>query len=195
MNGITVAYQSPVYKHLMASSLGILFSPASQGSLTPIGCCLLSSFHLSIKSVEDSGFPRWWEGGGAPTLEFGGKTYHYRPPTKLREGNVFLGVCHSVHRGKGVGRTPGTIPPPPGLYPLNHTPKTIPFQGHTPSSERAGSTHPTGMLSCLARFLPKTTWKWKKLDRGGGACLALPLDPLMQTHGIQGTKIMWIMDL
>ena len=24
----------------------------------------------------------------------------YRPPTKLREGNVFTGVCHSVHGGR-----------------------------------------------------------------------------------------------
>ena len=27
----------------------------------------------------------------------------YRPPTKLREANVFTGVCHSVHEGWGVG--------------------------------------------------------------------------------------------
>ena len=27
----------------------------------------------------------------------------FRPPTKLREGNVFTGVCHSVH-GMGLGR-------------------------------------------------------------------------------------------
>ena len=25
----------------------------------------------------------------------------YRPPTKLREANVFTGVCHSVHSGRG----------------------------------------------------------------------------------------------
>ena len=23
--------------------------------------------------------------------------FYYRPPTKLREGNVFTGTCHSVH--------------------------------------------------------------------------------------------------
>ena len=27
---------------------------------------------------------------------------YYRPPTKLREGNVFTGVCHSVHGGRGT---------------------------------------------------------------------------------------------
>ena len=26
----------------------------------------------------------------------------YRPPTKLGEGNIFTGVCHSVHKG-GIG--------------------------------------------------------------------------------------------
>ena len=28
------------------------------------------------------------------------KSHFYRPQTKLREGNVFTGVCDSVHRGK-----------------------------------------------------------------------------------------------
>ena len=27
--------------------------------------------------------------------------YFYKPPTKLREGNVFTDVCHSVHWGRG----------------------------------------------------------------------------------------------
>ena len=26
----------------------------------------------------------------------------YRPTTKLREGTVFKGVCHSVYRGEGI---------------------------------------------------------------------------------------------
>ena len=30
----------------------------------------------------------------------------------------------------------------------------------------AGRTHPTGMHSCFAIFLPKTTWKWKNLGWG-----------------------------
>ena len=29
-------------------------------------------------------------------------TFHYRPQTKLREGNVFTPVCESVHRGVSV---------------------------------------------------------------------------------------------
>ena len=27
--------------------------------------------------------------------------HHYRPPTKLREGNVFTPVCHSFQGGRG----------------------------------------------------------------------------------------------
>ena len=30
------------------------------------------------------------------------QVYHYRPPTKLWEGSVFTGVCHSVHGGPHV---------------------------------------------------------------------------------------------
>ena len=48
----------------------------------------------------------------------------YRPQTKLREGNVFTSVCHSVHRGAGRLHpegihhplevwTPSPPPPPP----------------------------------------------------------------------------------
>ena len=54
----------------------------------------------------------------------------YRPSTKLRECNVFTGVCHSVHRGREC------LPKmPPGL-PLHRNHK------------KTGGTHHTGMLSC-----------------------------------------------
>ena len=73
---------------------------------------------------------------------------YYRPQTKLREGNVFTPVCHSVQGGVypsmqwakwgcvtgvcnqgGVG--PGGCTTP------------------TPTGQQAGGTHPTGMLSCF----------------------------------------------
>ena len=45
-------------------------------------------------------------------------TNDYRPQTKLREGNVFKPVCHSVHRGRvsacGFG---GCLPLGPGVHP------------------------------------------------------------------------------
>ena len=71
---------------------------------------------------------------------------HYRPQTKLREGNVCTGVCDSVHRG-GVS-APSWVPGPGGSLPggvsgpggcLVETPWT---------ATAAGGTHPTGMHSC-----------------------------------------------
>ena len=58
---------------------------------------------------------------------------HYRPQTKLREGNVFTPVCDSVHRGEGVSvygdaldREPSDRDPPgqrpPGRDPPAQTP-------------------------------------------------------------------------
>ena len=98
----------------------------------------------------------------------------YRSPIKLREGNVFADVCHSVHNGgRAITQcvlplylTPLTIPlgpySPQGPYlPQDQTPGTIPlcpttFHDRTPprdhtQSEHAGATHPTGMSSCFKR--------------------------------------------
>ena len=56
--------------------------------------------------------------------------YFYRPPTKLWKGNIFTGVCHSVHIGGVVVLLPedrisleGRIPPK----------TTLPLRDHTPS--------------------------------------------------------------
>ena len=85
----------------------------------------------------------------------------------LQKGNVFTYVCHSVHEG-GVCHTPlGRHPPadiplhsvcgiqsPPfpvhaGIHPLpNACWDTLP-QCMLGYGQQAGSTHPTGMLSCL----------------------------------------------
>ena len=76
-----------------------------------------------------------------------------RPKTTFREGNVFTGVCQSVHSGGGSGSTfpsyppatviPGTIPP--GPYPHNHTPRTIPPRTvprrTVPSGDRTPQDH------------------------------------------------------
>ena len=60
---------------------------------------------------------------------------YYRPQTKLREGNVFTGVCDSLHRGGCLvlgGSGPGGC--------LVETPPR--------TATAAGGTHPTGMHSC-----------------------------------------------
>ena len=44
--------------------------------------------------------------------------------TKLRQGNVFTPVCHSVHGG-GSGRHPIGQTPPPGRWPLQWTVRII----------------------------------------------------------------------
>ena len=81
-------------------------------------------------------------------------TCFYRPQTKLRKGNVFTpvtfcsqgGVC-PVHAGiHPPGQTPRKSTSPlealPGSTPTPHTP---------PTATAADGTHPTGMVSCLAR--------------------------------------------
>ena len=47
-------------------------------------------------------------------------SYFYRPQTKLRQGNIFTPVCHSVHGGGGGGSYPnmhcsGGVPAPRGV--------------------------------------------------------------------------------
>ena len=72
---------------------------------------------------------------------------YYRPQTKLREGNVFTGVCDSVHRG-GRCLVPGGVwsrgvPGPGGSGPGGCLVETPPR-----TATAAGGTHPTGMHSC-----------------------------------------------
>ena len=67
--------------------------------------------------------------------------YFYRPPTKLREGNVFTGVCHSVHGGRGLG-----------YQVLSRGGRVYPTPPPSPEEWRllwqSVRVHPTGILSC-----------------------------------------------
>ena len=85
---------------------------------------------------------------------------HYRPQTKLREGNVFTLVFYSVHRG--VSAYGSREVPTSGsgeCLPLGLGECTPPLDTHTPlwantpppveMSIEAGGTYPTGMHSCL----------------------------------------------
>ena len=88
----------------------------------------------------------------------------YRPQRKLREGNVFTPVCHSVHKGRvsASGSGGGCLPlGPGGVHPPGQTPprQTPPWAdthlGRHPPVEmtiEAGGTHPTGMHSCFNLF-------------------------------------------
>ena len=53
------------------------------------------------------------------------------PATKLRQGNVFTPVCHSVHWGGGSAIPPSRQPPP--------------AQCMLGCGQQAGGMHPTGM--------------------------------------------------
>ena len=84
-----------------------------------------------------------------------------RPQKKLRQGNVFTPVCHSVHRGClsqcMLGYTPpwGGTPPdswvgtPPwgGTPPRQVHPRVLPHPVTTVTA--ADGTQPTEMFSCL----------------------------------------------
>ena len=97
----------------------------------------------------------------------------YLPPaTKLRQGNVFTPVCHSVHRGECLHLVRGTCPlgrHPPGQTPSRADGRHPPSLGRHPPAQcmlgythlptqcmlgygqQVGSAHPTGMHSCLQK--------------------------------------------
>ena len=85
------------------------------------------------------------------------------PATKLRQGNIFTPVSHSVHR-EGVCQSP-RADTPQQTPPSRHLPPSACWD--TPSSaqcmlgygQQAGGTHPTGMHSCFFVF-PFTILKY-----------------------------------
>ena len=73
------------------------------------------------------------------------------PATKLGQGNIFTGVCDSVHR-EGLpqcmlGYHTPSLPPGSGRHPPDQAPP--PEAEHTGRyGQRAGGMHPTGMQPC-----------------------------------------------
>ena len=91
--------------------------------------------------------------------------HFYRPQTKLRKGNVFTGVCDSVHRG-GVPGPEGVwswgVPAPGGHLLLGRGclvwgggawSEGVPSGDPPGTATAVGGTHPTGMHSCVCRKL------------------------------------------
>ena len=93
------------------------------------------------------------------------------PATKLVQGYIFTGICHSVNRGvlpPGGCFLPGVLPPD-GVLLRGWClfPGGVCFQGG-PGGEppgmatAAGSTHPTGMHSCLVMLWTENyDWTYK----------------------------------
>ena len=83
--------------------------------------------------------------------------HFYRPQTKLRKGNVFTSVSHSVHRGVSASVHAGIHTAP--LMQVHSPGKNTPLGRYTPPMmvTAADGTHPTGMLSCYR--LQTKLWK------------------------------------
>ena len=113
-------------------------------------------------------------GGGHQPLSLGRKPVITARKQSLGQGNVFTSICYSVHQGSGVvgsaskgagsasrGRVciqevciqgAGWADPPNGYY------------GIRPTSGRYASYWNAFLFE---KILPKTVWKWKKLDKEG----------------------------
>ena len=84
------------------------------------------------------------------------KITFYRPPTKLRKGNVFIGVCHSV-QGRGNDALDFPVQPPlPGhrtWYPLALTPRRG-TSLNSPLLVTSGSHHWRPVQTCSLKDTP-----------------------------------------
>ena len=81
------------------------------------------------------------------------KQDYYRPSTKLREGNVFTGVCHSVHKAGSASSPTGTLP----LW--DHTsqdhPPDHPHLDHTPPGTVSPWIKPPGTIPLGPHLFPE----------------------------------------
>ena len=90
---------------------------------------------------------------------------------KLRQGNVFTPVCHSVHRG-GVGVCLGSWQTPThpmadtllGKHPLGrHPPGQTPPWANTPWADTLLGRHPPGQTppaQCMLGYIPLSSACW-----------------------------------
>ena len=108
-------------------------------------------------------------GRETPTPDFGVRTYYYRPQTKFAKVMFYTCLSAILFTGGGVPAqvhplgmyTPlGRYTPWAGTPPRQvHPPAGTPYPGAVHAGrygQQVGGTHPTGMHSCLARFLLKT---------------------------------------
>ena len=128
-------------------------------------------------------------------LSFVTKVCLLPPATKLRQGNIFTGVCQSFcshgvsarhpppWTDTPVGKSPGQTPPgqtPPRQtphFPVHagiHTPSAQWMLGYTPlpAATAADGTHPSGMHSCFTfnYYSSFTSWDDNQ-PNGSGDCM------------------------
>ena len=89
------------------------------------------------------------------------------PATKLRQGNIFTPVCHSIHSGACVGRATHTSRP--CMPPLPHMPPCHACPCHA---------HPSAMHTPTTMHTPQQYYDMPVADKGGGtpACAPPPMD-------------------
>ena len=90
---------------------------------------------------------------------FGDGLIFYRPQTKLREGNVFTNVCHSVGGGSGVGISHAPWDRSHGRYPFTPIPPPHPPNirlGNLPLLLTFGGHHWRPVQTCSLEDLPPT---------------------------------------
>ena len=115
------------------------------------------------------------------------------PAMKLGQGYIFTGVCEfcpqegvpalggaACSRGGllwGVS-APGDAWSGGGAWSGGSAPRGGAWWRPPRTATAAGGTHPTGMHSCLTKFLPTTAWKWNERNWTGVG----RLDPPMLTQ-------------
>ena len=155
-------HNSTTRKHCMVA-LSITYSEnqnkqtMDEGTGLPIGMCLFASVEDPVAGRGprnmDPSFPRIRYSCMEFTLLL--------PATKLGQGNIFAGVCDSVHSGVCLSACWDTTSPPPtrqATSPRDQVPP--PRAEHTGRyGQRAAGMHPTGMQSCSEIVSAKSSHK------------------------------------
>ena len=157
----------------------------------------MNALQIANLSVTDPGFPG--TGGGAPTPEFGAENLYLPPAITARKRScgkvMFLhlwvilfterGVCIQACSEPAVYKQLHWcwLPLPPAMHVPCQPHHTCPCLPHTPPPSPCMPPLPSVYwdmvnkravripLECILvdKFLPKTAWKWKKLDGGGAS--------------------------
>ena len=148
---MAILYPEPIFTPLIAQVISYKIL-----RITTECYSSLTSYCLIAQVIKSSGSPlmAYFHSSSDLNSVLDSKPYGYivlLPPTiKLGQGNIFTGVCDSVHRG-GLPQcmlgyhTPRTRHPPPDQA---GTPLPSGAEHTGRYGQQAGGMHPTGMQSC-----------------------------------------------